>query len=100
MISTAMEEIRLRLWEFNLLLLEVLLFGSAALGAGAGLLRRAGLPDIAAFGLFFVAFGLVLFPIQSVQSRIHGHTLRFGRWLLMTIAGAIVGAAIWQLMAR
>ena len=96
----------LKAWEFNALLLEVVIFGGAAIGALMGLGRREfghllGLPDFAWWlaGASFI--GIALYPVLNVLTRHErGRELRFGRWLLWEVAAAILVGLAFLLASR
>jgi hypothetical protein len=95
-----MEDVVLRKWEFNALVLEVIVLVGIAVGAGCGLLVRAGMPDYIVFPLSFAAIGLVQIPITSVYARTRGGELSVSRSLLWIIVGTAVGAAVYVALSR
>jgi hypothetical protein len=91
-------------WEFNLLLIEVIVFSGLVAGGvmvmGRRLLGPGGLwLEAAWMGLGFFLLGLALYPVMSIQSRhARGRELRFGRWLAGVLGGTVVGVLIYALI--
>ena len=93
-----------RAWEFNLLLIEIVLFAGIAVGWTFSLGPQAlgaDVPwaDAAWKGLGFFLLGLAIYPVLRIQSRhARGRELRFSRWNAGALLAAAAGALIYFLL--
>lgn len=91
-------------WEFNLLIVELVVFSGLVAGGLMALGRRlpwAGgvWPEAAWMGLGFLLIGLALYPVLSILSRnTHNRSLGFGRWLAWSLASTAVGSLLYGLI--
>jgi hypothetical protein len=96
---------RVERWEFNVVLVEIIVFAGVAVGWGFGLGRRAlgpGLvwPEAILVGAALLLLGLALYPVTRIWARnARAHQLRFGRWLLGALAGCAVAVVLYGLLS-
>lgn len=96
---------RVERWEFNVILIELIVLAGVAVGCGIGLGRRAlgaGLnwPEAALMGAAFFLLGLALYPVTRIWVRnAKAHQLRFGRWLLGALGGCAVVVLFYGLLS-
>jgi hypothetical protein len=93
-----------KVWEFNLLLVEVIALAGLALPwvwvlAARLLGAHAPWVDAAWKGLGFFLLGLALYPVIRVQTRnTRGHEPSFSRWIAGDLIGSAVGTVLYLLL--
>ncbi len=88
-------------WEFNVILLEIVVLGGAGIGALVALGLRL-LPMVADWVWWTIAiflFGVSYLPLESILLRTQHHReLSMVRSITWIVAGTAIGALIYRLM--